>query len=339
MDINATKEKILSQKIAIKNILALPAMTYSYPVSRYNFCRKRAEKETGIGFFTVQYARLLSACYYDRSYIDSVINCGIDFDSMATPQKCELCFNIGWFYCNLNFIAEGIEYMQKAVDCCEDEKFLRNLRFNLAIYLSEVDKGKALDIFNALEEFFGAKIFAIKVYIDSGDLEKAGELFEKSRFGPGKDLDTSFFEAEFHFAGKDFEKASKAFDICKSHRFCFTPQWQLTYDYKKASTYYYAGQFKKAHKQAIKIRNRKNWDKFYNLDLIDTHDMVRIPEIDAVLSNNFVYRWYLDIDRMFYYINKIRMIGYGYIKRNWAYIFFIFILISVLTLKILKLLK
>ncbi len=265
--------------------------------------------------FSAAHARILTACYGDRSYIDAVLR-----NELKIEPKCRLLqtyWDIGATLWDLGY-DDGVAYMEKAIGLEDRKDYKNNLMLIFCLRLNnrtvESKKHEFLkELVDDMPEDTNVKSLLVRAYIDAGRFNDANKLIEELTTAEPPEVYGHLW-AELYFAQKDFKAASDAFDkyeISKSLYF-LTAQ----YDYKKALAYYYSNQIDKCRKQALKIRRRKKWDRFYRLDDLENNGISRESFIDEII--NFATRdnYFFDRDRINHHCRMLGCILWAWIRRH-----------------------
>ena len=278
---------------------------------------RNARKENPPGPFCLEHARLLSGCYSDRKYIDTVLeHAGFEIKTGQEKKWIQAYSDIGLTLCDLGYCSEGIPYLEKAIDLEKRPEFRSHLTLLLCCRLNDkASCKKRLDLAQTLANDrptdTNVKALFAKACIDArrfDDAEKAvREIVKKYPKAYG------FLLAELRFSSRDFKAASDAFDrykIGRGLRF-----WWAEYDYKKALAYYYSDQQDKSRRQAMRIRRRMKWDRFYKLHDIENAGIERVPAIDEIIESDEEDNVLFDVDKISHYFRAIHHITRLYILK------------------------
>jgi tetratricopeptide (TPR) repeat protein len=337
----------LPKQPGFRDIIDLPKW-YKCSIECAHDDRKKAKQENPPEYFSIEYACFLAACFRDRKYIDDVFNRGFKIETIkgkTASRQVQVCKDIGLTLCDIGYHEEGIKYLEKAVALVPDNTDNPRIKFDkvLSTWLlclklnNKEDWDKRLEYIKAVENKFGRPYvdktgmsmawFLVKTYIDKRMFNEAEDILKKVK---DEDLKyVGFLWAEFYFAQGNFKTSADAFEkyvLPKDYLI-----WRSHYDYRKALAYYYSGQTEKCRKQAIKIRNRKRWDRFYNLEELEGVGIKREKFVDEIINSASPYKFYLDTERI---KNYIRVAAYviGCFCFRWLYVIALTIMIVALLL-------
>lgn len=306
--------------------------------------RKKAKREEPPGYFSMEYACFLAACFNDRKYIDDVFKYGFDIRMIKERRLVQICRDIGWTLCDLGYYEDGIKYLEKSVELCPDDNKNAEIK-NAKIFSTWVlcfrlnnkaDRGKKLEFIKALENKVGKLdvgkeedmfIILVKTYIDKKMFNEALELLKGLTKEDLKDY--GFLWAELYFAQGNFKVSADTFEkytFPKPFHF-----WRVQYDYKKALAYYYSDQIEKCRKQAIKIRRRKKWDRFYRLEELGDIGVKREKFIDEIIGSDLSDKFYIDMEKIDHCVRASAYIIWCYLLR-WQYPIMVIIAIIIFLL-------
>jgi len=274
--------------------------------------KKKAKVEKPPGYFSVEYACFLAACFNDRRYIDDVLKNGFDIGAIkekTVSRQVQVCMDIGLTLCDLGYYVDGVKYLEKAVELAPDDNENPRIKIDkiLPTWLlcfrlnNKADRDKRLKLIKALENKNGemdTRGILVKSYIDKKMFSEAIEILKS--FAKEDLKGYGFLWAELYFAQGDFKTSADAFE-----KYAFPKPfhfWRAQYDYRKALAYYYSNQIEKCRKQAMKIRRRKNWDRFYNLEELEDVGIKREKFIDEIINSDLPDKFYIDIERIDHYV-------------------------------------
>jgi tetratricopeptide (TPR) repeat protein len=270
------------------------------------------------GNFPVIKACLLTACYCDRKYVDAVLN-SITIDNIKDEkQRLQAYFDIGMALYDIGY-ADGIKYIEKAIELENRENYKNTMLWAFTSKLNgkiNMEKKIALAeklILDRNKDYEKSNTEAVlaKAYIDIGKFDDAEKIVKKLVSEKGNEC-YAFLLAELCLAQKDFKAATAAFEKYSFPRSMYF--WRAQYDYKKALAYYYAGQTEKCREQALKIRRRSRWDRFYRLEDIEDNGIKREPFIDEIISSDARDICIVDLDRINHYRRMLSTVFAAWIK-------------------------
>jgi len=161
-----------------------------------------------------------------------------------------------------------------------------------------------------------------RAYIDLKIFDKAEYLLRKL---VDHSCEYDVLQAELSFSKGDYKAAAEAFDKYQLHDYYHF--WRPQFDYKKALAFYYSGQTEKWQKQALKIRRRAKWDRFYGIDDIEDEGIKREPEIDTIINSDERDKCFIDTERITHYLKALCYITKAYFIRHRLAIFLAIVLI------------
>ena len=322
----ANYKKLLSKKISLWQKINLTHFEYWVHLRNPYNIRKKHYTDCSM----ISYATFMSLCSHCRDYIDIFLKRHYSVIKEQTPSIQAMIYSdFGLVLFDLGYKDEGVMCMQKAVDVysIENDKaymyvYILCSRLNALKYFN-----RRFDLakygFKSCENKHAFDPILTKSYIDLKLFDKAEKAIDDIEKHYGNSW-ANVFKAELFFEKKQFNLAAKFYS---KNKLPYTlPTWRPQYDYKKALAYYYAGWDKNWRKQAMKIKRRKQWDKYYDIESLNECGIERNKEIDAIInseSDNLVF----DFDRMIHYLRMLIKIAYQLIKANWPYLFLIFALL------------
>jgi hypothetical protein len=302
-----------------------------YDINRLylNVFVRKARKENPPGPFCLAHARLLSAYYCDRKYIDVMLkHARVAIETGEEKRWVQAYLDVGMTLCDLGHFSEGISYIEKAIALEKRPSFRNKCILHLCYRLSSESKyEKAVELAKTLlndePKNSIAKMVLVKASIDSGMLK--GEYANIRELVTEYPKAFGFLLAEFHFSLKDFKAASDAFDKYDiNRRLSF---WLAEYDYKKAVAYYYSDQQDKCKRQTAKIKRRMKWDRFYKMDAIEKAGVERVSAIDKMIQSGEVDKSIFDREKTLHYFKTIGHIMRLYLEFRWYIILLLIVLI------------
>jgi tetratricopeptide (TPR) repeat protein len=324
--------KLLEIRPSLLEMLRLP-WWYNRHVAIANSIRKKAKKENPAGPFCLAYTQLLAACYCDRTYIDVALE-HVHFNTRCSNPKqwMQAYLDVGLTLCNLRYQCEGISYVEKAISLETRPDYRIRMKtwlcFRLNAQMNPEETLKLVeDLASEKPEDTVVKAVLAKAYLDTGRLDEAADVIKTlveetpTRFG--------FLMAGLHFARKDFQAAMRAFEQYGIHRRALH-FWLPEYDYKKALTYHYCNQRDKCRVQALRIRRRLKWDKFYRLDAVEKGTIERVPAVDEMINSNEPDNAFFDWDRISHYWAALRCIAMLYVAEYWHILVLLFVVLVVI---------
>lgn len=321
--------KLLKIRPRWRQLLWLP-WWYNAQTVYANSIRRKAKKENPPGPFCLAHAQLLAALRCDRKYIDVALE-HVHFDTQCPDPRpwIQAYLDVGLTLCNLGHCRDGISYIEKAIALETRPDHRTRMKTWLCFRLNaRVNPEKTLKLAEALAnekpEDTVVKAVLAKAYMDARRLDEAEDVIKAivkehpTRFG--------FLMAGLHFVRKDFQATMRAFDQYKIHRVLHF--WLPEYDYKKALAYHYCNQRDKCRDQALRIRRRMKWDRFYSLDAIEKAGIERVPAIDEMIQSDEVDNDLVDTERILHYFKNVRRIIHLYIiEYRWYIISFLMVLL------------
>lgn len=299
------KNNILQKRIRPWHIIGLPLWWLTCIQDNANLYWKKAKRNPS-SYYIIQYGAFLSICYNDRTFIDEVLDEDLDARVDRAKIPAQIYCEIGMALFDQGYKTEGLSYLEKAAKICPSSEYTYTWLF--CTRLNRInDWDKRLKFAERLAKCdpdeHNAIAMLLKSYIDKKLYDQATDLIEKVI---GEQNDYSFMLAEFNFAQGNFKAAAEAYEKYKLPTLCHF--WRPQYNYKKALAFHYSDQPKKMRNQALKIKRRLKWDRFYRLNDLEDEGIQRETVIDEIINSDEPDRILIDPEKASHYLKAIAFI-------------------------------
>jgi hypothetical protein len=294
------------KKYWIWDAILFPFWWYRTIINLWHPFAVTAIKKSPKSIESLNYSIWLSVCHCDRRYIDD-IRSEVDIDQMSSGCQQQAYFDIGMALCDLGYRDEGVDSIIRAAAINDGLPGIsRAIHYQLCCRLSEKKYwAKRLECAFSFNERFPqnkelTKRMLAKAYIDLGQFDKAeNEINELVKLRSYNNI----FWADFYYSQGDNKSAAEIFKKYKLDD--SQDYWHAQYDYKEAVAYFNADQWERWQKKAKAIGRRLAWDKFYNLDYLESEGVERIAEIDIVIDASRNQKRLIYPDKMLLILKRI----------------------------------
>lgn len=326
---------ITKKNVYCWHFLKLPSAWYRHMLPLYTFFRKNAKSKNPEGKLLIEYAVFLSVRFYDRRFIDIALN---TTEQEEFPMNFEIQkhLSVGSALCDLGHKDEGIEHLKESLDLFLNRNHTNGSSF---AYLAccrmngQTHWKHRLDYAIALTERYPDEAIVhellCRAYFDLGFVDKAEKLLKNLM---EESSEAGFLQAELSFSKGDYKAAADAFDTYQLHGYYHF--WRMQFDYKKALAYHYSGQPEKCREQAIRIKRRLRWDKYYRLSDLDDTGIERVAEVDAIINSKQDDRLLIDPEEIHHYLSAFGWMVHYWFMRRW-YVASIVLALGLILLRIL----
>jgi tetratricopeptide (TPR) repeat protein len=299
-------DALLQIRPSVWQLLRLP-WWYPTQVVHMRDVQKNAIKEVQPGPFCIEHTCLLSAHFGDRNYLDTVldrIECRIE--TGQEKHWIQAFCDVGLTLYDLGYRDDGIRYLEKAIDLEQRPNSKHHLKRQLGFRLNDSESWqKRLQLAQALvtedPDDTNAKALLAKACIDLETFEEAQRTVEELM----KDYPRAygFLLAELYFAQRNFASAASAFERYEIPWVLHF--WLAQHHYRKGIAFYYTAQEGRWREQALKIKRRLLWDRFYNLNDLEDAGIERIPAMDEVIESKESDKILIDTEKAAHYLRAI----------------------------------
>ena len=309
---------ITTKKIRYRHLFRLPYAWYRHILPLFTNIRKNIKKKNPEGKFLLAYAVFLSVCFCDRKFIDIALN-NIGQEKFPVNIELQNLLYIGSALYDLGYRDEGIMYFERCLDlslnqshsttdmfaclaCCRmNNKTHWKRRLDYAIALTKQDPDESI-----------VHGLLCRAYIDLKNFDKAEDLLKKLI---EHSYEYAVLYTDLSFSKGDYKAAADAFDKYQLHDYFH--YWRMQYDYKKALAYNYSDQPEKMRKQALKIKRRLKWDRFYRTDSLEEEGIKREEAIDSIINSDELDKILIDPEKIRHYVKALGWILYYWFISYW----------------------
>jgi len=323
--------KLLRKRIWLWHIFHLPLWWCKWIVIDGDRLRQKAKLEDSLGSYSLQYSAFLAVCFNDRSYIDETWRKSNHIQNIPEFIQADIHTLTGAALYDLGHKISGLDHLEKAVRMCPTDGSNPAKAFSL-VFVARLNNAntvdKRLEVAERLVKYSpndtDCNLMLCKTYIDKKMFGKFDELIDHcvKKYG--------FLLAEYHFAKGNFKAAVEAYEKYKLPDLFH--YWRAQYDYKRALAYHYCDQPNKTRKEALRIKRRLKWDRFYRLSDLDDIGIERVAEIDSIIYSDQDCRLFFDPEKAHHYLRAFGWILHFWLMRRW-YVVSIFLALGIILLR------